>query len=79
VKAIVGASGGANIIPGTAEVFMNHFVKGMNPFSAVVAPRFYHQVEYLTPFSLHFLVIGGLKSLIGKNTFKRLGNCAHFP
>lgn len=44
VKAIVGASGGANIIPGTAEVLMNHFVKGMKPFSAVVAPRFYHQV-----------------------------------
>lgn len=44
MKAIVGASGGANIIPGTAEVLMNHFVKGMKPFSAVVAPRFYHQV-----------------------------------
>jgi len=44
VKAIVGASGGANIIPGTAEVFMNHFVHGMKPFSAVTAPRFYHQV-----------------------------------
>lgn len=33
------------IIPGTAEVFLNHFARGMDPLSSVLAPRFYHQVS----------------------------------
>lgn len=44
LKAVVGASGGAMIIAGTTEVFLNHFGKGMDPFSSVMAPRFYHQL-----------------------------------
>lgn len=44
LKAVVGASGGAMIIPGTAEVFLNHFARGMDPLSSVLAPRFYHQL-----------------------------------
>ncbi|KAI3747427.1 hypothetical protein L6452_09884 [Arctium lappa] len=44
VKAVLGASGGIKIPPGTAEVFVNYFVKGMDPFSAVMAPRTYHQL-----------------------------------
>lgn len=47
LKAVVGASGGAFIIGGTAEVLLNHFVKGMDPFSSVTTPRVYHQVLYL--------------------------------
>lgn len=47
LKAVVGASGGGFIIGGTAEVLLNHFVKGLNPFSSVTAPRVYHQVLYL--------------------------------
>ncbi|KAH1196522.1 Glutathione hydrolase 1 [Glycine max] len=43
LKAVVGASGGAFIIGGTAEVLLNHFVKGMDPFSSVTTPRVYHQ------------------------------------
>ncbi|KAJ4715629.1 Gamma-glutamyltranspeptidase [Melia azedarach] len=42
LKAVLGASGGANIIAGTTEVFLNHFIHGMEPLSAVMAPRFYH-------------------------------------
>ncbi|RDY07016.1 Glutathione hydrolase 1, partial [Mucuna pruriens] len=44
LKAVVGASGGAMIIAGTSEVLLNHFVKGMDPFSSVTAPRVYHQL-----------------------------------
>ena len=44
LKGVVGASGGANIIAGTTEVFLNHFVRGMDPLSSVMAPRIYHQV-----------------------------------
>ncbi|KAJ4715616.1 Gamma-glutamyltranspeptidase [Melia azedarach] len=44
LKAVMGASGGANIIAGTTEVFLNHFIHKMDPLSAVMAPRFYHQL-----------------------------------
>lgn len=44
LKAVVGASGGAKIIAGTTEVFLNHFGKGMDPLSSVMAPRNYHQL-----------------------------------
>nr|GMC98872.1 gamma-glutamyltranspeptidase 1-like [Ipomoea batatas] len=44
LKAVVGASGGGKIIAGTTEVFLNHFAKGMDPLSSVMAPRYYHQL-----------------------------------
>lgn len=44
VKAVVGASGGTMIIAATTEVLLNHFVKGMDPFASVTAPRVYHQL-----------------------------------
>ncbi|RID43541.1 hypothetical protein BRARA_I00395 [Brassica rapa] len=44
VKAAVGASGGANIIAATTEVFLNHFFLKMDPLSSVLAPRIYHQL-----------------------------------
>lgn len=44
LKAVVGASGGSMIIAGITEVFLNHFTKGMDPFSSVMAPRVYHQL-----------------------------------
>ncbi|XP_057741062.1 glutathione hydrolase 1-like isoform X2 [Arachis stenosperma] len=44
LQAAVGASGGAMIIAGTSEVILNHFVKGMDPFSSVMSPRVYHQL-----------------------------------
>ncbi|CDY42641.1 BnaC01g00530D [Brassica napus] len=51
VKAVVGASGGANIIAATTEVFLNHFFLNMDPLSSVLAPRIYHQ---LTPNKVSF-------------------------
>ncbi|KAB1199970.1 Gamma-glutamyltranspeptidase 1 [Morella rubra] len=44
LKAVVGASGGGMIIAGTAEVLLNNFSRGMDPFSSVMAPRVYHQL-----------------------------------
>ncbi|KAB1199976.1 Gamma-glutamyltranspeptidase 2 [Morella rubra] len=52
LKAVVGASGGGMIIAGTAEVLLNHFSRGMDPFSSIMAPRVYHQVFIITmPYS----------------------------
>ncbi|PKI45263.1 hypothetical protein CRG98_034343 [Punica granatum] len=45
LKAVIGASGGGMITAGTTEVFLNHFAKGMDPFSSVISPRFYHHVH----------------------------------
>ncbi|KAB2619730.1 gamma-glutamyltranspeptidase 1-like [Pyrus ussuriensis x Pyrus communis] len=44
LNAVVGASGGVFIIPATAEVLLNHFARGMDPLSSVMAPRVYHQL-----------------------------------
>ncbi|KAK4838170.1 hypothetical protein QYF36_011621 [Acer negundo] len=44
LKAVLGASGGVNIIAGTTEVFLNHFALKMDPLSSVMAPRVYHQL-----------------------------------
>ncbi|XP_010531409.1 PREDICTED: gamma-glutamyltranspeptidase 1-like [Tarenaya hassleriana] len=64
VKAAVGASGGANIIAGTTEVFINHFFLKMDPLSSVLAPRIYHQLipnnvfyeNWTTAYNDHFEV-----------------------
>uniref|UniRef100_A0A7N0TR27 Glutathione hydrolase n=2 Tax=Kalanchoe fedtschenkoi TaxID=63787 RepID=A0A7N0TR27_KALFE len=39
---VMGGSGGMNIIPAVTQVFMNHFVLGMNALDAVQSPRVYH-------------------------------------
>ncbi|OMP02511.1 Gamma-glutamyltranspeptidase [Corchorus olitorius] len=44
LRGVVGASGGANIIAATTQVFLNHFARGMDPLSSVMAPRVYHQL-----------------------------------
>lgn len=44
LKAVIGASGGAMIIAGTTEVFLNHFAEGMDPLTSVLVPRYYHQL-----------------------------------
>lgn len=41
---VIGGSGGMNIIPAVTEVFINHFVLGMNALDAVQSPRVYHQL-----------------------------------
>ncbi|OIW09195.1 hypothetical protein TanjilG_11333 [Lupinus angustifolius] len=41
---VIGGSGGMNIIPAVVQVFLNHFIKGMNPLEAVQSPRIYHKL-----------------------------------
>ena len=55
LQAVVGASGGGMIIAGTAEVLLNHFARGMDPLSSVMAPRLYHQVFIQFHLSLSIL------------------------
>ena len=43
---VVGGSGGTNIIATVLQVFLNHFVVGMDPLAAVQQPRVYHKVHH---------------------------------
>lgn len=41
---VIGGSGGLDIIPGVVQVFINHFILGMEPLAAVQSPRVYHKL-----------------------------------
>ncbi|KAJ0861129.1 putative aminoacyltransferase, Glutathione hydrolase [Helianthus annuus] len=41
---VIGGSGGMNIIPAVAQVFINYFILGMDPSNAVQSPRVYHKL-----------------------------------
>lgn len=41
---VIGGSGGRNIIAAVIQVFINHFVLGMEPLDSVQSPRIYHTV-----------------------------------
>ncbi|XP_022730339.1 glutathione hydrolase 3-like [Durio zibethinus] len=41
---VIGGSGGMNIIPAVTQVFLNHFVLGLEPLAAVQHPRIYHRL-----------------------------------
>lgn len=41
---VLGGSGGTNIIATVTQVFLNHFVVGMDPLAAVQQPRVYHKL-----------------------------------
>ncbi|GLT61532.1 hypothetical protein SLA2020_342320 [Shorea laevis] len=40
----IGGSGGIFIIPAVIQVFLNHFILGMEPLAAVQSPRVYHML-----------------------------------
>ncbi|KAL6847912.1 hypothetical protein ACP4OV_022040 [Aristida adscensionis] len=44
LASVVGGSGGTNIIATVTQVFLNHFVAGMDPLAAVQHPRIYHKL-----------------------------------
>ncbi|MBA0559725.1 hypothetical protein Golob_016674, partial [Gossypium lobatum] len=74
LKGVVGASGGSNIIAATTEVFLNHFARGMDPLSSVMAPRIYHQLipnvvmyeNWTTVTGDHFEVSSSIRSDLQK-------------
>ncbi|KAH7852876.1 hypothetical protein Vadar_030363 [Vaccinium darrowii] len=41
---VIGGSGGLLIIPAVIQVFLNHFILGMEPLDAVQNPRVYHKL-----------------------------------
>ncbi|KAL3535671.1 hypothetical protein ACH5RR_004132 [Cinchona calisaya] len=41
---VIGGSGGMYIIPAVVQVFINHFILGMEPLAAVQSPRVYHKL-----------------------------------
>ncbi|KAL9669248.1 hypothetical protein QQ045_006791 [Rhodiola kirilowii] len=41
---VMGGSGGVHIVPAVIQVFINHFILGMQPEKAVLNPRFHHQL-----------------------------------
>lgn len=41
---VIGGSGGMNIISAVTQVFLNHFILGMQPLDAVLRPRVYTKV-----------------------------------
>ncbi|CAK9152776.1 unnamed protein product [Ilex paraguariensis] len=41
---VIGGSGGLYIIPAVVQVFLNHFIFGMEPLAAVQSPRVYHEL-----------------------------------
>ncbi|GJW17911.1 gamma-glutamyltranspeptidase 1 [Tanacetum coccineum] len=41
---VIGGSGGIYIIPAVIQVFLNHFILGMEPLDAVQSPRVYHKL-----------------------------------
>lgn len=41
---VIGGSGGLYIIPAVLQVFLNHFILGMEPLAAVQSPRIYHKL-----------------------------------
>ncbi|XP_058108049.1 glutathione hydrolase 3 isoform X2 [Magnolia sinica] len=41
---VAGASGGLFIIPAVIQIFLNHFILGMDPLASVQHPRVYHKL-----------------------------------
>ncbi|PWA99533.1 gamma-glutamyltranspeptidase 1 [Artemisia annua] len=41
---VIGGSGGMYLVPAVIQVFLNHFILGMEPLDAVQSPRVYHKV-----------------------------------
>lgn len=56
---VLGGSGGMYIIPAVAQVFINHFILGMEPLTAVQSPRVYHKLVPNTVRYENWTVIDG--------------------
>nr|XP_043626653.1 glutathione hydrolase 3-like [Erigeron canadensis] len=56
---VIGGSGGMYIIPAVAQVFINHFILGMDPSNAVQSPRVYHKLIPNVVYYENWTVIDG--------------------
>lgn len=56
---VIGGSGGVYIIPAVIQVFLNHFILGMEPLDAVQSPRVYHKLIPNVVYYENWTVIDG--------------------
>ncbi|XP_076916156.1 glutathione hydrolase 3-like [Bidens hawaiensis] len=56
---VIGGSGGMYIIPAVIQVFLNHYVLGMEPLDAVQSPRVYHKLMPNVVYYENWTVIDG--------------------
>lgn len=56
---VIGGSGGMYIIPAVIEVFLNHFILGMDPLDAIQSPRVYHKLIPNVVYYENWTVIDG--------------------
>ncbi|PWA90995.1 gamma-glutamyltranspeptidase 1 [Artemisia annua] len=56
---VIGGSGGMYIIPAVIQVFLNHFILGMEPLYAVQSPRVYHKLIPNVVYYENWTVIDG--------------------
>ncbi|GKC82834.1 gamma-glutamyltranspeptidase 1 [Tanacetum coccineum] len=64
---VIGGSGGMYIIPAVIQVFLNHFILGMEPLDAVQSPRVYRKCLTIT--------VDAFLMSFALNTVKRSGLC----
>ena len=63
---VIGGSGGMNIIPAVIQVFLNHFILGMEPLAAVQNPRVYHKVLVWFRAIDLYIIIELFKLMVGR-------------
>ncbi|KAM0037237.1 putative glutathione gamma-glutamate hydrolase, Gamma-glutamyltransferase [Helianthus debilis subsp. tardiflorus] len=56
---VIGGSGGLYIIPAVLQVFLNHFILGLEPLDAVQSPRVYHKLVPNVVYYENWTVIDG--------------------
>ncbi|KAI7725871.1 hypothetical protein M8C21_010939 [Ambrosia artemisiifolia] len=56
---VIGGSGGLYITPAVIQVFLNHFILGMEPLDAVQSPRVYHKLMPNVVYYENWTVING--------------------
>ncbi|KAK3160353.1 hypothetical protein QOZ80_1BG0058410 [Eleusine coracana subsp. coracana] len=74
---VVGGSGGTNIIATVTQVFLNHFIVGMDPLAAVQHPRVYHKLIPNVVTYENYTVIDGQVIALSDEGFEFLKKRGH--
>ncbi|GKV11832.1 hypothetical protein SLEP1_g23051 [Rubroshorea leprosula] len=77
VAGAIGGSGGISIIPAVIQVFLNHFILGMEPLAAVQSPRVYHMLIPNVVLYENWTVIDGNHIELAKETRVFLEEMGH--
>nr|XP_043628418.1 glutathione hydrolase 3-like [Erigeron canadensis] len=74
---VIGGSGGMYIIPAVIQVFLNHFILGMQPLDAVQSPRVYHKLVPNVVYYENWTVIDGDHIELSDDLKQFLGERGH--